>query len=140
MGDFANYSNKEIGDIWDRISKKVSVSNIKGKTKEEVIDNLESELRNIPKDPNKSGNAETLINKGFAKRFVEVETGKDFYSEKRTISTYKGKPAEYVSDPKTGKRLTWRLINIKKSTFRGKPAEYVSDAKTGKRLRMRLIK
>lgn len=139
MGDFANYSNQEIGDIWDRISKKVSVSNVKGKTKDEVIENLEHELNNIPADPTKSGNPKVLVNKGFAKRFVEVETGKDFYSETRTVSTYKGKQAEYISDAKTGKRITWRLINIKKSTFRGKPAEYVSDAKTGKRIRMKLI-
>ena len=110
MGDFANYSNQEIEDIFDRISKKISVSYIIGKTKEDVIENLEHELNNIRVDPNKSGNAKVLVNKGFAKRFVEVETGKDFYSEKRTISTYKGKPAEYVSDAKTGKRLRMRLI------------------------------
>ena len=43
MVDFANYSNQEIEDIFDRISKKISVSNIKGKTKTEVIENLERE-------------------------------------------------------------------------------------------------
>ena len=110
MGDFANYSNEEIGDIWDRISKKVSVSNIKGKTKDEVIENLESELNSIPVEPNKSGNPKVLVNKGFAKRFVEVEIGKDYFSEIRTLSTYKGKPAEYVSNAKTGKRIRMKLI------------------------------
>ena len=110
MGDFANYSNQEIEDIFDRISKKISVSNIKGKTKTDVIENLERELNNIRAEPNKSGNPKVLVEKGFAKRFVDVEIGKDYYSETITISSFKGKPAEYVSDAKTGKRIRMKLI------------------------------
>jgi len=152
-------SDKEIGEIWKRTKRKISTSKIKGKTRQEVIDNLKSELNNIP-DENKSGSPETLIKKGFAERIADQSFfQKEFVSvvkieevkpvikpkivPKRFIAaSFVRKPtAKRVSIRSKGRFRSFKRNNIKftEFTFKGKSALNVYNIRTKKRLTWGLI-
>lgn len=115
----------EVEDIWDRIKKHIDIEKLKGKNQGELKDEIERQLNQINQSDTrgKSGNVQRLIKAGFPQKFAEfikpkiskqviTIRNKEYSKQDLNIkeSFWKGKKAEYISDKKTGKRITWKLI------------------------------
>lgn len=146
-------SDKEIGEIWDRMKKDIPVSELKGETKEEFINNLERKMSDIDKNKKQ---IQTLLNAGFAERLAETEKARDYFE----ISEAPAKPPIFeaparkvfpknirptktrISVKVKGRFRAYKKDNVilTESSFRGKKAFYVFNKRTNKRLTWGLYK
>lgn len=131
-------SDKEIGEIWDRMKKDVDVTKLKQtKNQQTFIESLKQEMESIP---NNKKQVRTLINKGFVERVSELSETRKFIEvkpkafkppikkpipvEKLPARLAKRKANNKISIKKQGRFRSFNLNNIKITNYswRGKPA------------------
>lgn len=114
-------SDKEVGEIWDRMKKDVNVSELKKqKTMPDFVSQLKKEMESISKNEKQ---VKRLLKKGFAERFSELPEAKGFYEIRETMVKPVFKLKVPVPVPKLPERIAGRKggnkISIKsKGRFR----------------------
>lgn len=114
-------SDKEVGEIWDRMKKDINVSNLRSqKTIPGFVSELKKEMESISKNKEQ---VTSLLKKGFAERFAELPEAKGFYEVREIMVKPVFKPKVPVPVPKLPERITKRKggnkISIKsKGRFR----------------------
>lgn len=153
-------SDDEIESIWRRIQKYTKVKKLKSKTREGLIEEINTQLRGAPENKNNQGSIQTLLNNGFAERLIktqgikkDLETGEieeitqpRLFRQIPAIRVYglslqipdKVKVKQYgkIGIKIKGKTRTYNGANIEilNSNYKGKPAYYIRSSRTGKRL------
>jgi hypothetical protein len=149
--------DKEVEGIWRRVKRYIPVDEIKGRNQQEVLQNLESFMRDASEVEGESGSMKRLVKSGFATEegFGRTKEFEDNLNEWLTEEPEEEEVEEEVAEPsiaelpkvsmfssgrasistRRGKRVySQKNLSVKFSEFRGRKSYYIFNTRTKKRI------